>query len=120
MDEKINEVIAEDVEPINFVVKGKGEIAYIPGRKAVVHRKSLSQRRVTEIGEVLNDRVPHNEVRLVPLERTMERIGIDQKAENSDQKEVNNRFMEETGLPDCRFTDVRSLALHGACELVSF
>ncbi len=30
MNGKINDMIAEDIEPVQFIVQGKGEISYVP------------------------------------------------------------------------------------------
>ncbi len=95
MNGKIDEVIAEDLDPVELIVQGKCEIAYIPGFQTVINRKSLRQRRFLEVGEVFDDRVLYNEIGLVPLKRALKGVGIGEEADDGDDQEMKYRIEED-------------------------
>ncbi len=69
MDDKINDVIAEDIEPVQLIIQGKGEIPDIPRLEAVIDRQPFGQRRVRKVAEVSDNRVPDNEILSRPTEK---------------------------------------------------
>ena len=95
MNGKIDKVIPGDIEPVKFVVQGKGEIPYVPRLEAVIDRQTLCLRGVRKIAQVSDNRIPDYVIRLVPLKRVMKGVRICQKTENCDDQEVDNRLGKE-------------------------
>jgi len=70
------------------VIERKGEKTYIASYEGTVKLKPFSIRRTREIMEVFYDGIVDNKVTLIPLERGIEGIGIDDDNEKNQAKNV--------------------------------
>ncbi len=100
MNRQIDKMIAKDIKSMDPIIKCKSKVTDDSRLKEDIEVwiNSLCFWRAQEIAEVFNNRILNNEIIFIPLEGTIEWVGVYKESDSDDQKVMKDGFIESASL----------------------